>query len=255
VLTVKRAGGGRAVKRAGIGRAVKRATRPKFEKCRFSTVVTTAYTLDELAGEVRRCGACPLSTKRKNAVPGEGSARNGIVFVGEAPGAKEDAQGRPFVGSAGKLLTGLLKKNGLLREEVFITNTVKCRPPGNRPPKMQEMNACRPFLERQMHLLKPKLVCTLGNSPLHALVGAGLNISEVHGKFTEVGGIRYLPLYHPAAILYNRKLLVEMEKDFRLIGKIAREAPAGPVPPGGEKPLPKETPPLAGHIEEWAGER
>jgi DNA polymerase len=234
------------------GRAAK--GKRKFEKCQYSTVVTTAYSTDELAGEVRRCGACPLAKKRKNAVPGEGSAQNGIVFVGEAPGAKEDAQGRPFVGSAGKLLTQLLKKNGILREEVFITNTVKCRPPGNRTPTRAEMNACRPFLERQLHLLRPNLVCTLGNSPLHTLVGAGLSISEVHGKLTEVGGIRFLPLYHPAAILYRRKLMGDMERDFKLIGKIAREAPAEPMTQGGEKPLPKEVPPLVGHIEEWAKE-
>jgi len=224
----------------------------KFESCQFSTVVTTAYSMDELAGEIRLCGACPLSKKRKNAVPGEGSPRAGIMFVGEAPGAKEDAQGRPFVGSAGKLLSGLLKKNGILREEVFITNTVKCRPPGNRPPRPEEMNACRPYLERQLHILKPRLVCTLGNSPLHALVGAGLNISKVHGKITQVGGIRFLPLYHPAAILYRRRLMDDMEKDFKVIGRISREAPAEQIPPKGERPLPKEVPPLVGHIEEWA---
>lgn len=182
---MKRAGAGRAVKGAGGARAGRPAKGGRgFEKCLYSTVVTTAYTLEEVAGEIRLCGACPLSEKRKNAVPGEGSARSGIVFVGEAPGAKEDAQGRPFVGSAGKMLSQLLNKNGILREEVFITNTVKCRPPGNRPPTRAEMNACRPYLERQLHLLKPRLVCTLGNSPLHALVGAGLNISEVHGKLT-----------------------------------------------------------------------
>lgn len=225
-----------------------------FEKCKYSTVVTTAYTLEELAGEVRRCGACPLSKKRKNAVPGEGSARGGIVFVGEAPGAKEDEQGRPFIGSAGKLLSALLKKNGILREEVFITNIVKCRPPGNRPPKPAEMNACRPYLERQLHILGPRLVCTLGNSPLHALVGRELNISDVHGKLTEVGGFRFLPLYHPAAILYRRRLMAEMEKDFRIIGRVARETPPVPVPPLGERPLPKEVPPLVGHIEEWGNE-
>ena len=233
-----------------------KATRRKaiFEKCQYSTVVTTAYTLDELAAEVHGCGACPLSKKRKNAVPGEGSALGGIVFVGEAPGAREDAQGRPFVGSAGKLLSALLKKNAILREEVFITNIVKCRPPGNRPPKPAEMNACRPYLERQLHLLRPRLVCTLGNSPLHALVGRELNISDVHGKLTEVGGFRFLPLYHPAAILYRRRLMAEMEKDFRLIARIAREAvPEGRSQAEG-KPLPKEVPPLVGHIEEWARE-
>jgi len=217
-------------------------------------VVTAAGTVEELAAEVRRCAACPLAKKRKNTVPGEGSARSGIVLVGEAPGAKEDAQGRPFVGSAGKLLAGLLKKNGLLREEVFITNTVKCRPPGNRPPKKEEMEACRPYLERQLRLLRPRLVCTLGNSPLHALVGAGLNISEVHGKLTEVGGLRFLPLYHPAAILYRRRLMGDMERDFKVIGRMAREAPAEPPMPGRERPLPKEALPLPGHIERWAGE-
>ena len=228
--------------------------RPRFESCRYSTVITAAGTLDELAGEVRSCTACPLSRKRKNAVPGEGRARGGLVFVGEAPGAKEDACGLPFVGMAGRLLGGLLKKNGILREEVFITNTVKCRPPGNRPPTAAEMNACRPFLERQLLLLKPSLVCTLGNSPLHALVGRGLGISEVHGKLTEVGGVRFLPLYHPAAILYRRKLLAGMEEDFKLIGRIVRETgPAKRAPPG-ERPLPKEVPPLLGNIERWTNE-
>jgi len=242
------------VKRAGKSKTVKRGRRPRFDKCRYSTVVTTAYNMDELDGEVRRCTACPLSRKRKNAVPGEGNVQAGIVFVGEAPGAKEDAQGRPFVGSAGKLLSQLLKKNGLLREQVFITNTVKCRPPGNRPPKRQEMNACRPFLERQLHIIKPKIVCTLGNSPLRTLVGAGLNISDVHGKSTDAGGYRFLPLFHPAAILYNRKLMAEMEKDFRIIGQAARGAPAEPPVPGKERPLPKEVPPLAGRIEDWGEE-
>lgn len=233
---------------------VKRAGKRKFESCQFSTVVTTAYSMDELAAEIRLCGACPLARKRKNAVPGEGSARTGIVLVGEAPGAREDAQGRPFVGSAGKLLSGLLKKNGILREEVFITNAVKCRPPGNRPPRPAEMNACRPYLERQLHLLRPKLVCTLGNSPLHALVGPKLNISEVRGKLTEAGGMRFLPLYHPAAILYRRRLMADMEQDFKLIGRIAREASAPAAPPSGERPLPKDVPPLVGHIEQWAEE-
>ncbi len=242
------------MKRVGK-RTVKKTAGPKSEKCRYSTVVTEASTIEDLAAEVRRCGACPLAKIRKSAVPGEGSPRSGIVFVGEAPGAKEDAQGRPFVGSAGKLLTGLLKKNGLLREEVFITNTVKCRPPGNRPPKKEEMEACRPYLERQLRILKPKLVCTLGNSPLHALVGAGLNISEVHGRLTEAGGLRFLPLFHPAAILYRRRLMDDMERDFKLIGSIWREAPAEPPMPGRERPLPKEVPPLVGHIERWAEEK
>ncbi|MBM4248994.1 MAG: uracil-DNA glycosylase [Euryarchaeota archaeon] len=199
-----------------------RAGGPAPDRPGFSIIVPGGDTLEALAAEIRACRACPLAGKRKNAVPGEGSARSGIVFVGEAPGAKEDARGRPFVGSAGKLLARLLKKNGLAREEVFITNTVKCRPPGNRPPKSSEMEACRPFLAKQLGLLRPKLVCTLGNSPLHALVDRKLNITREHGRPREAGGFWFLPLYHPAAILYRRRLMADLERDFEMIGRMGR---------------------------------
>ena len=168
------------------------------------------------------CRACPLSATRKNAVPGEGGGRKGIVLVGEAPGAKEDAQGRPFMGQAGKILNGLLKKHGVLREEVFITNVVKCRPPKNRPPKPAEVAACRPYIERQLELLGPAVVCPMGNSATRALLDPKANITNVHGKAVERGGLVFFPLYHPAATLYNRKLLKGLEEDFSSLGKLPR---------------------------------
>jgi DNA polymerase len=177
-------------------------------------------TLKELAAAVRVCTACPLSRTRKNAVPGEGDGKRGIVFVGEAPGAKEDQQGRPFVGQAGKMLGGLLKKNGILREEVFITNVVKCRPPKNRPPKREEVAACRPYIDRQLELLRPTIVCPMGNSALRALVDPLANITKMHGRPVEIKGLRVMPLYHPAAVLYRRRLMTDMEKDFSEIRRL-----------------------------------
>ena len=185
----------------------------KVDASRFKDVA-------ELREAVKACRACPLSGTRKNAVPGEGGGKRGIVFVGEAPGAKEDAQGRPFVGQAGKILNGLLKKNDMLREEVFITNVVKCRPPKNRPPKPNEIAVCRPYIGRQLELLGPAVVCPMGNSATRALVDPKANITDMHGRIVEKDGRRFMPLYHPAAILYNRKLMKEMEKDFEELGRL-----------------------------------
>jgi DNA polymerase len=182
-----------------------------------------AGSIAKIAVAVKACRACPLSITRKNAVPGEGGGMRGIIFVGEAPGAKEDAQGRPFVGQAGRILNGLLKKNGMLREEVFITNVVKCRPPKNRPPKCFEAQACSPYLERQIALLGPRLICPMGNSATRALLDPKANITDMHGRIFDKDGRRFMPLYHPAAILYNRKLMKEMEKDFEQMGLLMEE--------------------------------
>lgn len=181
-------------------------------------------TLEDVAAGVRRCRACALHRTRKKPVPGEGSGRSGVVLVGEAPGAKEDALGRPFVGSAGKLLDRMLRIAGLARSEVFITNVVKCRPPGNRPPKPAEVRACARHLRLQLNIIAPELVCTMGNSALRALVDPKGNITRLRGRIVEKDGRRYLPLYHPAAILYRRKLIKEIEEDFRRLGGIARRA-------------------------------
>ncbi len=185
-------------------------------------------SLDEIGEEIRRCKRCPLHLTRTNAVPGEGNPRARIVFVGEAPGRNEDLQGRPFVGAAGKLLTELLEKIGLTREEVFITNVVKCRPPNNRDPRPEEISACLPFLERQLRIIDPEVVVALGrHSALTLLKLAGKeerSIMRIRGKVfdVEIFGRRrkIIPTLHPAAALYNPKLRPLLEKDFNELGEI-----------------------------------
>ncbi len=185
-------------------------------------------SLDEIGEEIRRCKRCPLHLTRTNAVPGEGNPRARIVFVGEAPGRNEDLQGRPFVGAAGKLLTELLEKIGLTREEVFITNVVKCRPPNNRDPRPEEISACLPFLERQLRIIDPEVIVALGrHSALTLLKLAGKeerSIMRIRGKVfdVEIFGRRrkIIPTLHPAAALYNPKLRPLLEKDFNELGEI-----------------------------------
>jgi len=180
-------------------------------------------SLPKLNSEIAACMECRLSRKRRNAVPGEGPADTKIMFVGEAPGESEDLQGRPFVGAAGKLLNGLLASINLRREDVFITNVVKCRPPGNRPPRADEIEACSKFLSRQMAVVNPKFVCTLGNFALRSLVGKELSITKVHGKKQSRHGRIFVPMYHPAAALYLFRLRETMMKDFRRLAELLRQ--------------------------------
>lgn len=161
------------------------------------------------------CTKCRLSETRKNAVPGEGSKNTRVVFVGEAPGEQEDIHGRPFVGAAGKLLTELLASVGLRREDVYIMNIVKCRPPNNRPPRKDEATACRPYLDRQITLIQPKVICPMGNSAIHAFVDSDESVAGLHGIPFEVGPVTYFPMYHPAAALYTLSLKTIMEEDFK----------------------------------------
>jgi uracil-DNA glycosylase family 4 len=172
-------------------------------------------SLESIANEVARCKKCRLCESRRNVVPGEGSSHSIVMFVGEAPGEQEDEQGRPFVGAAGKLLTELLESVGLRRDDVFITNTVKCRPPNNRPPRKDEAAACRGYLERQIQLLHPQVICPMGNSAIRALLSSEESVSEIHGVTFEKDGITYFPMYHPAAALYAFSLRKVMEEDFR----------------------------------------
>lgn len=137
------------------------------------------------------------------------------MFIGEAPGEQEDIQGRPFVGSAGKLLGELLSSIGIQREEVYITNIVKCRPPNNRPPRKDEAAACRAYLNRQITQIQPKVVCPMGNSAIHALIESEDPVTELHGIPFEVGAITYFPMFHPAAALYTFSLRKVMEEDFK----------------------------------------
>ena len=185
---------------------------------RTTTPDRVALELASVARDASTCTACGLSATRTQAVPGEGSPTAALVFVGEAPGAREDVAGRPFVGAAGRLLDDLLASIGLRREEVFILNTVKCRPPENRSPQRSEIAACAPLLSRQLQALQPRVIATLGRHAL-AVFAASAKIAEVHGRpYTQTeggqqGGAVLFPLYHPAAALHNGSLRPTLERD------------------------------------------
>jgi uracil-DNA glycosylase family 4 len=173
-------------------------------------------SLSSVEEEVRSCEKCPLSLTRTNAVPGEGPADARVVLIGEGPGRNEDAQGRPFVGAAGRQLDALLGDAGLRRGDVYITNVVKCRPPENRRPTVSEADACRPYLERQLGLVRPKLVVLLGDTALKRFFPEE-SLPSAHGKTVERGGLAFFPTYHPAAVIYNRALEGVIRQDFRAL--------------------------------------
>lgn len=176
-------------------------------------------SLEKVAAEVRGCPLCKLSRSRKNAVPGEGQLSAKIMFIGEAPGKSEDEKGRPFVGAAGRVLDNLLEKAGIGRSQVFITNVVKCRPPNNRVPEEDEVTACRPYLDRQIALIRPKVICILGRTAYSSLLGGG-SITTNRGKIVERAGQKYFLTFHPAAAIYNKNLLSALEADLK---KLANE--------------------------------
>ena len=165
--------------------------------------------LEEIAGEVRKCCKCELGTLRRNAVPGEGSYTAQIAFVGEGPGADEDAQGRPFVGRAGQLLDKIIKGMGLKREDVYICNVLKCRPPDNRDPKPDEIISCLPYLQRQLELIRPKIIVALGAHAARSLLNNNKSIGQLRGQFHEyypgLGAppIKLMATFHPAYLLRN----------------------------------------------------
>jgi len=178
----------------------------------------------EIAGEVRQCTKCRLSETRTNAVPGEGSITARLMFVGEGPGQREDESGRPFVGQAGKLLNLLLEQAGIPREDVFITNIVKCRPPQNRVPLADEVIACNDYLMAQIASIEPKFICPLGGAALNTLLGPDLKISQVRCQVFRKSGILYVPLYHPAAALHRGALRETLFNDIlKLKDLIERE--------------------------------
>jgi len=164
----------------------------------------TADTLEALRAFVGDCRRCKLHQGRNKLVFGEGSARARVVFVGEGPGRDEDREGRPFVGEAGKLLTRIIENGmGLRREEVYICNVVKCRPPRNRDPERDEIETCLPFLKRQLAVIKPEVICVLGRVAGEALLGPDFKISQRRGQWHEYMGIPLMPTYHPAYLLRN----------------------------------------------------
>ncbi|HHI00275.1 MAG TPA: uracil-DNA glycosylase [Thermococcus litoralis] len=179
--------------------------------------------MKKLEEKIKTCRKCPLGELRTNAVPGSGSYEAKIMFVGEAPGYWEDQKGLPFVGRAGKVLDELLAGIGLKREEVYITNVVKCRPPNNRDPTEEEINACSPYLDKQIDIIRPKIIVPLGrHSMTYILKKFSFEpepISKIHGKIFEArtlfGKIVIMPMYHPAVALYKPQLREKLEKDFK----------------------------------------
>ena len=169
--------------------------------------------LTELCEEIKTCQKCILSQGRTNAVPGEGPENADIMFIGEGPGFHEDRQGRPFVGAAGKFLEELLAKIDLSRDDVYITNVVKCRPPGNRDPQSEEIEACRPYLDRQIELIHPRLIVTLGRFSMQRYF-PGASISRIHGQAKRIGNVLYYPMFHPAAALHQPRWRPLVEEDF-----------------------------------------
>lgn len=192
--------------------------------------------LKEVFKQARGCTRCPeLAATRKTVVFGAGNANAELMFVGEAPGASEDEQGVPFVGRAGKLLETLLGEIGLARSEVFIANTLKCRPPGNRDPLPVEIDNCQEYLRRQVELIQPTVICTLGNFSTKLLRGDPTGITRLHGQAEVLvlgrRAVRLYPIYHPAAALYTPRLLETLREDFKLIPELlALGAPEQPPP-------------------------
>ena len=176
----------------------------------------TQRKLKAIAAEIRTCTRCKLHEGRTRAVPGSGPANADIFFLGEGPGAREDEQGIPFVGRSGKFLDELLESIGLNREKVFITNVVKCRPPGNRDPHVGEIQACTAYLDEQLDLIRPALVATLGRFAMRHFLSDG-PISKIHGQPRRRDGLLILPLYHPAAALYRGSLRGAVREDFQRI--------------------------------------
>ncbi len=185
--------------------------------------MTTHESLAQIASEVSGCRGCALHKTRTNSVPGEGPENAEIMCIGEGPGFNEDQQGRPFVGQAGKFLGELLALAGLQREQVWIGNVVKCRPPNNRDPLPEELSACNLFLERQMAALAPKIIITLGRFSMGKFVPAA-KISVVHGQMRKIGDRFVIPMFHPAAALHNPTYLPLIKADFARLPELLEVA-------------------------------
>jgi uracil-DNA glycosylase len=196
--------------------------------------------LSDLAQLILRCPDCRLCETRTNAVPGEGPEDARIMFIGEGPGFNEDRQGRPFIGAAGKFLDQLLGAAGMKRADVYITNIVKCRPPNNRDPMPDEIEACSKWLDRQIELIKPEVIVTLGRHSMNRFI-PGATISRIHGDPRVVDGITVVPMFHPAAALHQERYRSLIVADFQKLPAIlaaAQERARAAPPPEPEGPGP-----------------
>lgn len=199
-----------------------------------------AAVLHEVAGQVAECMRCNLHFSRKKSVPGEGPANAKLLFIGEGPGFFENEQGRPFVGQAGKFLEELLGKIGMTRDQVFITNVVKCRPPGNRDPLPEELAACAEYLDRQIAALDPQVIVTLGRYSMAKFMPSA-RISEVHGQSAQIKGRLVVAMYHPAAALHQPSLKTTIEKDFLRLPELIAQGER--KLPGTQETSPEPQPP------------
>ena len=179
-------------------------------------------SLKQVRNQVVSCTKCELCKTRNYSVPGKGNHNSEIIFIGEAPGRSEDMAGEPFVGAAGKKLSDALEYAGISRESVYITNVVKCRPPNNRVPSQAEKESCRNYLESEIALIKPKVICIMGNTAYQSILG-GKNITKERGKFVKKDGKLYFLTVHPAAIIYNQKLMDSLKNDMKkLVNEIKK---------------------------------
>jgi len=221
---------------------------PEYHPQAVSDAAERREQLKQVYLEASACTRCVLSETRTTVVFGAGNADAGLMFVGEAPGANEDKQGLPFVGQAGRLLDKLLAEIGLERSDVFIANVLKCRPPGNRDPRPQEIEACRDYLHAQVDLIEPNVICTLGNFSTKLLRGDTTGISRLHGQ-PEVHvlghrAVRLYPIYHPAAALYTPSMLETLRADFARLPELLALGPP-PQPEGFDEPVPEIEPAAA----------
>ena len=205
--------------------------------------------LDDIRAQIARCRLCDLSKARNHTVPGEGNPNAKIMLIGEAPGFYEDQQGKPFIGPAGKFLDELLGHAGVSRRDVFITNVVKCRPPGNRDPEVEELEACDGYLKAQIAAIDPQIIVTLGRFSLAKFIPGVKSMRDVHGRATSYEGRTVVAMYHPAAALHQGSLRKVLEEDFRtlpmMLARLDTQA-AAPVAP--EPALEAPTPPSAEQI-------
>ena len=201
--------------------------------------MSTDERLQQIAQDVSTCTACKLHHSRKNAVPGEGPVHADLMFIGEGPGFHENEQGRPFVGAAGKFLEELLGTIDLQREDVFIGNVVKCRPPGTRDPLPEEIEACSPYLKRQIEAIDPKVIITLGRFSM-ARYFPNAKISQIHGQAKEIDGRLIFPMYHPAAALHQPSLRSVVKEDFAMLPRMIDSGASASTPVEPENTDPEQ---------------
>ena len=178
--------------------------------------------LEKLKQNVIKCKNCNLHKTRTNSVPGKGNFKSDVIFVGEAPGKNEDKNGEPFIGIAGKKLSAALEEANVSRDEIYITNVVKCRPPDNRVPNTDERNTCQEYLKEEIKIIKPKIICVLGNTAFNSVLG-GSEITKFRGKIIRKDNQLYFISVHPAATIYNQKLIKVLKKDIKKLFKLIRE--------------------------------